>query len=239
MKDYEDKVLEGVYCHIAKRHVENVANAFDELSDDAEQLAYPDELDDWFADYIKRVRARNKRKKLMKNIRLIAKRVAVFLIVITLGFTVTALSVEAFRVRLFNFVTEVSEKYTAISFTKESGVSYPEIDWQAYYVLQYIPEGYSYQSSEKFGDLKIIFYANTLGQEIQFSQTILNTNYQADTENAEVADVNVNGEKGLLIKKAGRTTIVWAEAGMTFNIIGELDDSEIKKMAESIKFFKK
>ncbi len=239
MNDYEDKVLEGVYRHIAKAHVDNVAEEFDTLSKKAEKLPYPDELNDWFAEFIKQKRARDRRKKIMDNLHVLSKRVAVFLIIIVLGLVVTTLSVEALRVRVFNFITEVTEKYTSISIVKDDDIVNHAVDWQNYYAPSYTPSGYVFHRSEQFDNLKIIFYQNNSGQIIQFSQTASSTHYQVDTENAEVVDINVRGENGLLIKKEKLSTIVWVEEGMSFSIIGELNDYEIKKMAESIKYFKK
>jgi hypothetical protein len=165
--------------------------------------------------------------------------VAIFFAIALVGIFLTTMSVEAFRIKLFNIVTEITEKYTKVSIVEtESGLDL-QIDWEAYYTPEYIPEGYAYSNSENFGDIKIIFFSDKTDKEIQFSQTPVNPEYQIDTEKAIIADVTVNGEKGILVEKEGLRTLIWTTGERTFHIIGEIEKDEIIKMAKSLKYFSK
>lgn len=149
------------------------------------------------------------------------------------------MSVEAFRIKLFNIVTEVTDKYTKVSIVETENGLESQLDWDSYYAPEYIPESYNYSKSENFGEIKIIFYFNDVSKEIQFSQTPVNPEYQIDTEDAVVTEVTVNGEKGVLVENEGFCTLIWTASEKTFHIIGEIEKDEIIKMAKSLKYFSK
>ena len=155
------------------------------------------------------------------------------------GIFVTTMSVEAFRIKLFNIVTEVTEKYTKVRIVETENTLESQIEWDSYYAPEYIPEGYTYSNSENFGEIKIIFYSDTADKKIQFSQTPVSPEYQIDTEDAVVSEVIINAEKGILAQKEGLLTLIWTTDDKTFHIIGEIERDEIIKIAKSLKIFLK
>lgn len=236
MKENENKIMESFYHYIGENHINHVAEEFDRISADASETSI---LDAWFDDYFHLLKSQEKRRKLRSRYQLLSKRVAIFIALALVGIFVTTMSVEAFRIKLFNIVTEGTDKYTKVSIVEtENGIE-SQVDWDSYYAPEYIPEGYTYSNSENFGDIKIIFYSDASGKEIQFSQTPVNPEYQIDTEDAVVTEVIVNGGKGILFEKEGLLTLIWTIDNKTFNIIGEIERDEIMKMAESSKCFSK
>lgn len=236
MKENENKIMESFYHYIGENHINHVAEEFDRISADASETST---LDAWFDDYFRLLKSQEKRRKLRSRYQLLSKRVAIFIALALVGIFVTTMSVEAFRIKLFNIVTEGTDKYTKVSIVEtENGIE-SQVDWDSYYAPEYIPEGYTYSNSENFGDIKIIFYSDASGKEIQFSQTPVNPEYQIDTEDAVVTEVIVNGGKGILVEKEGLLTLIWTIDNKTFNIIGEIERDEIMKMAESSKCFSK
>jgi hypothetical protein len=236
MKENENKIMESFYHYIGENHINHVAEEFDRISADASETSI---LDAWFDDYFHLLKSQEKRRKLRSRYQLLSKRVAIFIALALVGIFVTTMSVEAFRIKLFNIVTEGTDKYTKVSIVEtENGIE-SQVDWDSYYAPEYIPEGYTYSNSENFGDIKIIFYSDASGKEIQFSQTPVNPEYQIDTEDAVVTEVIVNGGKGILVEKEGLLTLIWTIDNKTFNIIGEIERDEIMKMAESSKCFSK
>ncbi len=170
---------------------------------------------------------------------LLSKRVAIFFAIALVGIFLTTMSVEAYRIKLFIVVTEVTEKYTKVSIVETEDGLVSQKDWDSYYAPGYIPEGYTYSNSENFGAIKIIFYSDAADKEIQFSQTPVSTEYQIDTEDAVISEVIINAEKGILAQKEGRLTLIWTTDNRTFHIIGELERDEIIKMAKSLKHLSK
>lgn len=239
MKENENKVMESFYQYIGENHVNHVAEEFDHISTDASEVAYPSTLDAWFNDYNEQLKKQAQKRKFRSRVKLLSKHVAIFFAIALVGIFVTTMSVEAFRIKLFNIVTEVTEKYTKVSIVETENSLERQKDWDSYYAPEYIPERYTYSKSENFGDIKIVFYSDTSGKEIQFSQTPVNPEYQIDTEDAVLTEVIVNAEKGVLAQKEGLLTLIWTTDEKTFHIIGEIKKDEIIKMAESLKLFTK
>lgn len=235
----ENKVMEGFYHYIGENHINHVAEKFNRISKDASEIEYPSTLDTWFGDYNKQLKKQDQKRKFRSRYQLMSKRVAIFIAIALVGTFVTTMSVEAFRVKLFNIVTEVTYKYTKVSIVETENGLESQIDWDTYYAPEYIPESYAYSNSEYFGEIKIIFYSDTSGKEIQFSQTPLKPEYQIDTEDAVVKEVLIKGEKGFLAQKEGLLTLIWMTDEITFHIVGEMERDEIIKIAESLKYFSK
>lgn len=239
MKENENKVMESFCYYIGENHVKHIAEEFDRISKDASEIEYPSTLDTWFDDYNKQLKKLDQKRKFRTRVQLLSKRVTIFIAITMVGIFVTTMSVEAFRIKLFNIVTEVTEKYTKVSIVETENGLESQIDWDTYYAPEYISEGYTYSKSENFGDIKIIFYSDTTGKEIQFSQTPVNPEYQIDTEDAVATNVIINAENGILVEKEGLLTLIWTTGEKTFHIIGEMERDEIIKMAESLKLFTK
>ena len=235
----ESKVMKSFYHYIGENHVNHVAEEFDRISTEASEIVCPSTLDTWFDKYHKQLKELDQKRKFRTWIQLLSKRVAIFITIALVGIFVTTMSVEAFRIKLFNIVTEVTEKYTKVSIVATENGLESQINWDSYYVPEYIPGGYTYSNSENFGEIKIVFYSDAKGKEIQFSQTPVNPEYQIDTEEAVVTEETVNGEKGILVEKEGLSTLIWTTGEKTFHIIGEIERDEIMKMAESLKYFSK
>jgi len=234
MKENENKIMESFYHYIGENHINHVAEEFDRISADASETST---LDAWFDDYKKQLKKLNQKRKFRFRVQLLSKRVAIFIALALVGIFVTTMSVEAFRIKLFNIVTEVTDKYTKVSIVETENGLESQIDWDSYYAPVYIPEGYTYSNSEYFGEIKIIFYSDAADKEIQFSQTPVNPEYQIDTEDAVATDVIINAENGILVEKEGLLTLIWTTDEKTFHIIGEIERDEIIKMAESLKYY--
>lgn len=240
--NYEDeKVLEGFYYYVAKHHAENTAKIMDDITKKAKDTLYPTELDSWFNEYVDDLRRGEKNRKFGKILSKVIKRVAIYALILISGIVLMTMSVEAFRIKFFNMITEVTEKYTTISI-KENNKSQAEehiIPWKSYFYPEYIPNGYKALNSQKFGDVKIIYFTNDMGDSIEFSQSPVNPSFQVDTENAKTEEINVTNVKGLLVEKDGSLSLIWVTDSNTFYIMGKLGKDDIKSMAESIKLINK
>jgi hypothetical protein len=63
--------------------------------------------------------------------------------------------------------------------------------------------------------------------------------YNLDTENAIVKEVDIGENKGFLVLKGRRSMLLWHNNEMEFLIRGFISEEEIMKMAESLVFRKK
>lgn len=231
------KVLEGFYHYIGSHHVENTAKLMDDITKEAENTIYPTELDSWFNEYTDNLKRRERNRKFQRSLKKVIKRVAIFIFIVISGIVLMTISVDAFRIRLFNIITEVREKYTEINIKErdENQVEEHGITWASYFYPERIPDGYSLSNSQNFGEIKIIYFTNDLGDTIEFSQSPVNSSFQVDTENAKTEEIEINSVNGLLVEKDGILTLIWVTDSNTFYIMGKLNKDNIKSMAESIK----
>lgn len=172
---------------------------------------------------------RKERNKL--NIRRLPKIAAIILIVIAV-FSTTIFSVEALRVRFLNMFIETQEEVTDITF--EDSESQNE-------VLKndnepgYIPDGFKLTSIEEIDNRTTLFYTNNNGDTIDIDRYSTGNNIGIDTENAEYGNIKINGHDGFYSIKNGFATIVFKTDEYAFLVTGNIDISEIKKIAENLK----
>lgn len=238
--DQKEKIFEEYYKYIGSIHAENTAKEADDIIEKARDIDYPEELDCWFEGNINDFIKEEKQNKFKNRFSSIAKRAAIFLIILGLGAFVTTMSVEAYRIRFFNLITEVTEKYTNFSIERESDESNNEdvVLGKSYFYPGYIPAGYKRSDAQNHGELRIVYFENTEGNRIEFLQTELDSNFQVDTEDATTEDININGSEGILVSKEGVKTLLWFTDTNSFSIMGKLNREEIVSIAESIEFIK-
>lgn len=239
-KDLKEKIFEEFYKYIGVNHAENTARQVDNIIEKSKDIDFPEELDTWFDGYMNNTIKKDRKKKLKNKVNSIAKRVAIFLTVLALGWGVTTFSVEANRIRFFNIVTEITKEYTKINIEREpkEDISKNTVLKKPYFYPGYIPMGYNQSNIQNFDQLRLIHFENENRDIIEFLQTELNPDFQVDTEDATTEEININGSKGFFVKKRDTKTLIWFTDSNTFYIIGNLDEKEIITMAESLEFIK-
>lgn len=243
MKDnYEDddKIFEGLYYHLGKIQSEKAGDFLDQMDASVLEMDYPEELNDWFNTYLKDQEREKVKVLKKKRIGTLSKWVALFLVVLTAGFSATVFSVEAFKIKWFNMVSDMTNKYTEIKFVEKENAeaSAVNITWDAYLYPDYLPQEFALESFQTLGNTKLVYFADASGNQIEFSQSMDSAVYQVDTEQAESAKIEVQGSEGLLIRKAGFSTLVWKRGDLTLYLMGKLPDQELVKIAESIRLVK-
>lgn len=238
-KDHKEKIFEEFYKYIGSIHAENTAKEADEILEKSKDVDFPEELDHWFEEYIGDSIKKDKKNKFKSRFSSTVKRAAIFLIILGLGAFVTTMSVEAYRIRFLNLITEVTERYTSISIEREPDESpNNNLLGESYFYPGYIPVGYKQLDAQSYGELRAIYFENSMGDRIEFLQTELDSNLQVDTEGAITEDISINGLKGLLVSKEDVKTLLWFTDTNSFFIMGKLDQKEIVSMAESLEFIK-
>ena len=110
----------------------------------------------------------------------LSKNVAViFIVVISIAFT-SVMSVEAYRVRFFDKVTEIWNEFTSIIFQSEENNSESLVPVE----LGYIPIGFKITEEKVYPYEYYLYLENETGIEIMFEQAPINANaFIVDTEN--------------------------------------------------------
>lgn len=215
---------------IGEAHIANLIDDLERASDEVDGVELSQSMEAWSKGFI----ARKSRKRNRPN-RLNMRRAAIFLLILLGAFSVTTLSVEAIRVRLFEYIIETQEKFTRIYRSDDqSRLSDPELDADHYYYPTVVPKGYTYKSHTIIHDIITIEYSNGT-ETIAFLQSETTGDYQLDTEDAEVIEVPINDYPGYLILKGERSMLFWHNDRIEFFIEGYISGEEIMKFAESLK----
>lgn len=232
----EDKLLSGLYYQIGKQYAEHISKELEDLDEAVNQLDYPDGLNAWFQEFLQENEKKEQNVRRRKQLNGFSRRAAIFLIVIISGFALTTLSVEAFRLRLFNFVTEIKDQYTKIEFMENSEPQEEStgLDWENALFPGYMPMEYMLTESQEFATMRIMHFSNNEGKVIEIAQSPIGTSFQVDTENAVTSEVEINNGKGILVEKGNVRTLIWTIDQTALYIIGEINEAEIIRIAESI-----
>ena len=144
----------------------------------------------------------------------------------------TIVSVEAYRIKFFEFITEVWTEFTSIHINVDDIAS---IGTLAPVEPRYIPDGYSILETldNEYG--QTIIYADVNGIEINYNQQVITQSvYLFDTENA-VTETKIIGEQTVnIISNKNTFQIYWFDETHFYIIVGVIDKNELLKMAESI-----
>jgi hypothetical protein len=237
----EDKLLSGLYYQIGKQYAEHFSKDMEDMDEAVNQLDYPEGLNAWFQEFLQENEKKEQNVRRRKQLNGFSRRAAIFLIVIISGFALTTLSVEAFRLRLFNFVTEIKDQYTKIEFRENSEPQEENIELyldNTFYPA-YMPGDYTLTESQEFGNMRIMHFSNKEGKAIEIAQSPIGTSFQVDTENAVTTEVELNNGKGILVVKGDMRSLIWTIDQTALYIIGEINEAEIIKIAENITFKEK
>jgi hypothetical protein len=233
MKNKENKIIEAYYGYIGEIYVDSIVDELEEKNEEIKNRNFPKELDTWVEEYIKKEEKKEKKTKLIKNIKKQSKRAAIILLIIIAGISTLIFTVEAIRVRVFNYFIERNERYTEIRVEEENNIETPELDWENYYQPTYMTEGYYFESSKGIGSIKVLKYTNGENQ-ITFTQANNGTDFQLDTEDATTENIKINGNEGLLIIKGDRSMIFWHNDEKSFTVTGNIKKEEILKIANNL-----
>ena len=233
-KDDEQRLLEEtLYSYIGYNNVEKINNEIEE-NNNIKSTKVPKSLDNWFEDYNRKLEERKNRKKYKERFKSIFSKVAIVFLVLFISMSILTVTVDAFRVKLLNIIMNNTEKYLEIGVSDSNGVENIHRNLEGFYELEYIPSGFKIDYVEDLGDTKVVSYVNNRDEEILFNQSPSGTNFQLDSENAEVKEININGNEAVILNKEGRTTLFWNNEEYSFYLISTIGEEELIKMSKSL-----
>lgn len=175
----------------------------------------------------------------------IINRAAVAALVIIVIFSAAMISVQAFRIKVLNFLISIEPKYTSYQLSgndendkSKAGLA---VSWTNAYVPTYVPGDYEVTSISSSDSLKKIIFTNKKDQAlfIIYCEYSSSSSIAVDTENASlVKKIKINGGDGILSVKDTTVTVAWKIDEHLFTIQGSLSIDEAVKLAESVKFNK-
>lgn len=202
-------------------------------SDIGEKLEEPDEEIVFSKEHqnkMKRIFRKERQKEFLKVFSKHAQRAACILLVLIIGSGIAIYSVEAWRIKILNFVLEIGQPNTDFNFSDNGGSSYSDDD----ITLEYVPMGFEMTNS--YSTRQKVFLTFTNGEKyFHIVITDIDTNSSIDTENGTMDKTEVNGFEAIYTTNHNINAIIWHNNELVFRISGNILKEEILKIAENIK----
>lgn len=162
-----------------------------------------------------------------------AKRVAVFLLIVTSLIFGTLLLNPEVRAEINRVIIEFFDEYFSIRFP--GAILVEPSRW----IVTYVPPEYGDQEIIEMGPFQSVRYFNQSGEKISFDATLISDGVTMgiDNENHEKTYIKVQGVEALLLltdNPGKHNGLLWQREGYFFEIWGFLDQETLIKMAESV-----
>lgn len=170
------------------------------------------------------------RIKKIKFRKLIIK-VAVFILILSSGFIIPFITVDAFREMVINFYIENFDTHTSFV-PKEENSSYSSFN------IDYVPEGYVASDESKTLNLQSQIFYNNKNNIIKISLYDDTTSFNVDTEKSQTYDVVIKNKNGYIYRKEGSVILVFKFNDNSIVITSDdtlMSNEELIKIAKSIK----
>lgn len=165
-----------------------------------------------------------------KRLRKLMIRVAILVIILSAGFVIPFITVDAFREKVLNFYIENFDTHASFKPKEEN----PFMDFK----VGYIPEGYVESDEFKSQNLYAITFYNQDNRMIDITLFDDEASFNVDTENCEEYNVTINKKNGYIYRKPDSIILIFKFHENSIAIgsnDNNLDNDELKKIAESIK----
>jgi len=166
----------------------------------------------------------------------IAKRVAVFFMVIIIAFATTLAVNAKLREEFFRWLVNTFPQFS--EFIAVDVVNTPNISFDILktYSPGYIPEGFTEYDVLAIDPAIIYEYRNVQGQSITIQGKLPDESAMIfDTEDTEIEAISILGNSGYCWDREGLHYLVWQQDGFEFSIVTDLDKDIAIQIAQSIR----
>lgn len=180
-----------------------------------------------------------RQKRYERNVRLVrtAIKIAAAIFISLSVSAIAVMSVEAWRVRVLNFISEISGKSTTIQiYGRETDYDRFLTEAREIHLPTYIPDEYKTESIEKVDDFYLVTYKNYMGDMLELIRLPIGASIGIDSEDAFTEQIIVNGQPALYSLKNEIGNLFFKYNENAFLISGQLTKEELTKIAESMKY---
>lgn len=238
MKESKDAYTERLFDE-ALRYASQQAleDLYDECAADDGELSIPGELDAQIQALIAGERAKEQAQQKKKRRH---KRIGYLVASIALTFFIGSaciMSVDAWRVKIFNFVLEVTDG--AIDFRMDSGddgakkIKDKDAENIAFRPT-YLPEGFELEETEVFPAKVFITFVDKQKHRINFQSYISEGALVTEFTNEQKEPIEIGGQEGYIVRKEESKTIIWQNGENAFRLSGDISEEELIRIAESV-----
>lgn len=182
--------------------------------------------------------AREEKSKRLATFKIRVVQIAAAILIFILLSGITILSVEAWRVRVLNFIIETNEKYTSFMIN-DGSIDYSQFtdtETPGMHLPSYIPDGYTLESTEIVGSFYMVTYENEGGDLIILQGLTSGSSVGIDSEDAYHEQLFVNDELAYYYFKNDYSTLLFGYKENKFLLGGLISMDEIIRMAESMEY---
>src|SRR5699024_4802782 len=165
------------------------------------------------------------------------RRVAAIILVIGILSFSGLMTVEAYREKVIEVITQVFHDLTNYRFISEESDSEQHVDLPDI-TFQYIPDGMEKVEDTARERYRYILYEAQDGNFFELTQTVIvdNSDYEKilDSEDAITEEFYLGDSEAVLNTKNGTTTIFWTKDHILYSLCGTIDPTDLKAVAEKI-----
>ncbi|MGI6332888.1 MAG: DUF4367 domain-containing protein [Zhaonellaceae bacterium] len=144
----------------------------------------------------------------------------------------SAMSVSAVRAAVFEFITEVYEKFTHIFFN-ESPPSQESADELSIRRPSFIPEGFELVNEKTTGPVLLVYEKGS--DYISYShQRVEDVSMDINTEGAELEELEFKGLPAKYYSNQGVQNLLWYDDEYLYMVSSTLDRDAVFRIAESV-----
>lgn len=197
------------------KHCANVENFILEQIPDEEDIDY--EYPKEFEKKIKKIIKEEKRGPFLNKIYSYTKKVAVVFIAVLISLFTITMSVEALRVKLFDMIKEVYEKFTIYKFKIDENDN-RKVNFLEKKSINYLPNGFEEIDRAEYDNDISVTYSD--GEDyITFNYLLIeNSNLYMDIENAKINKVQINNFYADYIEKENKSRLVWQDENILYDL---------------------
>lgn len=244
----KDKIIKdrskSFLAYIGNAAEEELLKEFDQWVNNATDITIPEELETKILKSAGSFNKKGKNGRRKRTFLRISKTAAIIIFLISVAFSTLMISVDAFRVRVIDFLFEDKGSYMEVipleteENTLEIRNGLPS-DGQGVFYLRYIPEGFKIVETKIAGSKKIITFQDNVQKILIFTQEPWdNGKLFIDNEDIESGQILINEEAAFWTSKNDMLSLVWNKNNYRFMLFGPIELEEMIIIAENIFFIK-
>ncbi len=245
-KDQSDatlKILAGILMEEQDKELDELEAHINASLENGTAEPFPQDLERDMLALVASFEKKERAAKIKQHFKVFGRRAAIIFLCISIPFTLLVTSVDAFRIKFFNFVLQDHGDYLDIDLVEKQTLPISVLekipsDWQFIFYPMYLPEGYELTHIYYTGiENTIEFWKEEDKIMVSYSEVGVGK-MMVDSEDSEYGDTWVKENPAIYILKGQRTILLWENSGYQFYLSTHLPLDESLKIAENISFIK-
>ena len=172
---------------------------------------------------------KERKSRRVKKMICYGKRAACIAVAAIVVSSVAVFSVEAWRIRFFNFMFNPDNPGMEYNFNDERSTHYSD----EYIALNYLPVGF--ELTEQDISRRSITLMFQKGEEyFSVKMHSMSGNSSVDTENGTIENIKINGHNAIYTTNPNINCVIWHNDEVAFRVLGNINKEKLVKIAESI-----